>query len=388
MKQYQMAAVLATSLATLTACSSGGDGVAKPAVSPVVTPSPTPVVTPTPTPTTPTPSPAVTPAPATPAPVTPTPVTPTPVTPTPVTPVTPTPVTPTPVTPVTPTPVTPTPVTPPPVATAPVTPPPATPSGTVKVIEMSAFEKEKYPLWAKDKHGLHHLIDAQIDGKRVSDPRIDINKLSNGLHTFDTLVRYQSDQLGVGADKLSWLNEGPVRIYKQPNSVIIGRGWDRTGHSNTVSGDVTWWDMDHGLTMEYMYGTPLAQQKLSSGVGARTFHYTGTAFDHDSEGTFDYTIDFYRQRGDGTILLDGHTITLGYEPITNQVLSSFNNDVYVLEGFGVFAGGVSSTDPDWNGKSYQLVIFGENAEEVAGYIDVDEKGGTGDFDILFGGSRK
>lgn len=352
MKQYQMAAVLATSLATLTACSSGGDGVAKPAVSPVVTPSPTPVVTPTPTPTTPTPSPVV----ATPVPTTPTPVTP---------------------------------VTPPPVATAPVTPPPATPSGTVKVIEPPPFEKEKYPLWSEFevRHGWH-LIDAHIDGKRVSDPRIDINKLSNGLHTVDTLVRYQSDQLGVGADKPSWLHEAPVRIYKQPNSVIIGRGWDRTGHSNTVSGDVTWWDMDHGLTMEYMYGTPLAQQKLSSGVGARTFHYTGTAFDHDSEGTFNYTIDFYRQRGDGTILLDGHTITLGYEPITNQVLSSFNNDVYVLEGFGVFAGGVSSTDPDWNGKSYQLVIFGENAEEVAGYIDVDEKGGTGDFDILFGGSRK
>lgn len=352
MKQYQMAAVLATSLATLMACSSGGDGVAKPAVSPVVTPSPTPVVTPTPTPTTPTPSPVV-------ATLVPTPVTPTPVTP----------------------------VTPPPVATAPVTPPPATPSGTVKVIEMSAFEKEKYPLWAKDKHGLHHLIDAQIDGKRVSDPRIDINKLSNGLHTFDTLVRYQSDQLGVGADKLSWLNEGPVRIYKQPNSVIIGRDWDRSGHSNTVSGDVTWWDMDGGLTMEYMYGNPTSNEAISN-MGGAIFNYTGKAFDHDSEGEFSYEIDFFHGWGNGKIELDGHTITLEVARIGNDVFSDFN-DAYTFDGSGVRVGRVSGTySHNLNERWYTLGIFGENAEEVAGYIDIIQEDGSGDNDILFGGSRK
>lgn len=372
MKQYQMAAVLATSLATLTACSSGGDGVAKPAVSPVVTPSPTPVVTPTPTPTTPTPSPVV----ATPVPTTPTPVTP-------ATPVTPTPVTPT---PVTPTPVTP--VTPPPVATAPVTPPPATPSGTVKVIEPPPFEKEKYPLWSEFevRHGWH-LIDAQIDGKRVSDPRIDINKLSNGLHTVDTLVRYQSDQIGVGADKPSWLHEAPARIYKQPNSVIIGRDWDRSGHSNTVSGDVTWVNMDGGLTMEYMYGNPTSNEAISN-MGGAIFNYTGKAFDHDSEGEFSYEIDFFHGWGNGKIELDGHTITLEVARIGNDVFTDFN-DAYTFDGSGVRVGRVSGTySHNLNERWYTLGIFGENAEEVAGYIDIIQEDGSGDNDILFGGSRK
>lgn len=370
MKQYQMAAVLATSLATLTACSSGGDGVAKPAVSPVVTPSPTPVVTPTPTPTTttPTPSPVVaTPVPTTPTPVAPTPVTPTPVTPTPVTPVTPTP------------------VTPPPVATAPVTPPPATPSGTVKVIEPPPFEKEKYPLWSEFevRHGWH-LIDAQIDGKRVSDPRIDINKLSNGLHTVDTVVRYQ---LEVGADKPSWLAEGPVRIYKQPNSVIIGRDWERSGHSNTVSGDVTWVNMDRGLTMEYMYGNPTSNEAISN-MGGAIFNYTGKAFDHDSEGEFSYEIDFSHGWGNGKIELDGHTITLEVARIGNDVFTDFN-DAYTFDGSGVRVGRVSGTySHNLNERWYTLGIFGENAEEVAGYIDIIQEDGSGDNNILFGGSRK
>lgn len=355
MKQYQMAAVLATSLATLTACSSGGDGVAKPAVSPVVTPSPTPVVTPTPTPTTPTPSPAVTPTPVTPTPVTPTPVTP---------------------------------VTPPPVATAPVTPPPATPSGAVKVIELPPFEKEKYPLWSEfeEKYGWR-LIDAQIDGKRVSDPRIDINKLSNGLHTVDTLIRRQSDQFGVGADKTSWLKEGPVRIYKQPNSVIIGRGWDRSGHSATVSGDVTWINMDNGLTMEYMYGNPTSDEAISNMSGA-IFNYTGKAFDHDSEGEFSYEIDFLHRWGNGKIELDGHTITLEVARIGNDVFSDFN-DTHTFDGVGVRVGRVSGTySNNLNERWYTLGIFGENAEEVAGYIDIIQEEGSGDNNILFGGSRK
>lgn len=358
MKQYQMAAVLATSLATLTACSSGGGGSssASPAASPVVTPSPTPMVTPTPTPTTPTPSPVV----ATPVPTTPTPVTPTPVTP----------------------------VTPPPVATAPVAPPPATPSGTVKVIEPPPFEKEKYPLWSEFevRHGWR-LIDAQIDGKRVSDPRIDINKLSNGLHTVDTLVRYQSDQLGVGADKPSWLHEAPVRIYKQPNSVIIGRDWDRSGHSATVSGDVTWWDMDGGLTMEYMYGNPTSSEAISN-MGGAIFNYTGKAFDHDSEGEFSYEIDFFHGWGNGKIELDGHTITLEVARIGNDVVSDFN-DAYTFDGSGVRVGRVSGTySHNLNERWYTLGIFGENAEEVAGYIDIIQEDGSGDNDILFGGSRK
>lgn len=244
------------------------------------------------------------------------------------------------------------------------------------------FDPYHYPIWSQEKYEnfgvtatLHSLT---VNGAVAGSTTIDLKKLTNGLHTYKTVTDYKSNV------SLSTKDTEIIRIYKQPNSIVIGRGV-----THYKVGDTTFpTDKAHGLDMQYMVGN--ATTKLPE-YGAGTYHYTGKAFDRDSEGSFKYQINFDNKQGEGEITLDGHTITLlPYIIDGNPLLSVYHlgTDADVtFKGFGIL-GGVKSTDPNWKGEYYKLGIFGNNAQEVAGYIGVTDGTAGNNNDILFGGSTK
>lgn len=252
------------------------------------------------------------------------------------------------------------------------TPPPVT----------KGFDPYYYPIWSQEKHenfgGTATLHGLTVNGSAADSTTIDLKKLSNGLHTYKTVTDYKSSQA------LSTKDTEIIRIYKQPNSIVIGRGV-----THYKVGDTTFpTDKAHGLEMQYMVGN--ATTKLPE-YGAGTYHYTGKAFDRDSEGSFKYQINFDNKQGEGEIKLDGHTITLlPYIIDGNPLLSVYHLGTdadTTFKGFGIL-GGVKSTDPNWKGEYYKLGIFGNNAQEVAGHIGVTDGIAGNDNDILFGGSTK
>lgn len=166
-----------------------------------------------------------------------------------------------------------------------------------------------------------------IDGQK-SDANLNFSKLSVGLH---------NKQFELHKDGELFAN-GKLRIYRQPNSVVVGTktATDKFFYFNDIGGNAT---------------------KTLPTTG--TYQYKGHAFTGDSQGDFNYSIDFSSKTGQGSLSLNNKTVNLPNGSIhqakylgRGHALPKFNG--YIIKG--------SSLEVD-----YELGIFGNQAEEVAGY---------------------
>ena len=135
----------------------------------------------------------------------------------------------------------------------------------------------------------------------------------------------------------------------------------------------------------YMDGQPT--KTLPS---AGSFNYKGVAFTEKEQGNLNYTINFDTKKGAGSISGINQTgnITLHESDIVKvQGGEAFkNNSAFIYGGkkdvYGVLNGAATA---EKQGKaSYELGIFGPNADEVAGAVFQEHDEGT----VGFGGKKQ
>lgn len=176
-----------------------------------------------------------------------------------------------------------------------------------------------------------------VNGKSADD--IELGKLPLGLsnHTVD----YQGSVKGSNQP----LNiKETLRIYHQPNSVVIAdrlQDFDFDGKSQK------------GFPIFRVQGN--YTKTLPTAV---TFNYVGKSFDQDSEGSFNYAIDFGNKTGKGSLTLDGKTTALGQANIVSGAAKDGSDAKYAIEGIASGA---------YEGR-YGVGIFGDNAQEIAGFV--------------------
>lgn len=239
-----------------------------------------------------------------------------------------------------------------------------TPSATNNKLQGS------YPIFKADgiKRETHasSLSNVKItDNGQTIGTELDFATLPQGLSTHNLQTNLDANTGGQTTKVL--INE-KLRIYKQPNSVIIGSQFaGATVGSHHESGD-------DNVTWDYLGGN--STKTLPT---AGTFNYVGKAFNENSEGSFEYAIDFGTKTGQGKIAVNGKNLTLEKSTLGQKVIKADPKDHSELsyEGFGI-QGTVSG---DSQGI-YKLGVFGDNAEEVAGYTHT----GVGNFG--FGGAKK
>lgn len=206
-----------------------------------------------------------------------------------------------------------------------------------------------------------------VDGEPSEDGKLDLSTFDYGLSSptlevaITALIEDEEHEI-TSADGL--------RIYKQPNSIVLGR----QSLGAVIEGPK--------LTQEYTGNTKLTLE-LFGGNGTKTlpttglYSYVGTSFDHDSEGSFEYNINFDTKTGNGHVGLDGKTILLQESEI-KKIRVDNPSDGTTFEGFGIRG---AAAGGDFSGR-YDLGIFGDNAEEVAGVV------GNDDTLIGFGGTKQ
>lgn len=267
--------------------------------------------------------------------------------------------------------------TPPSTATPTVNPSPiVNPSPTVNTSPTQTTSTSKvtgtYDLWSQE-----YIDDSkkELGASAISTPAVTINgaahgttlelaKLAQGLNNLT--VNLTSNATIGGQAHTVKVNE-TYRVYHQPNSVVLGRKFDGA----TVSGA----NLNKTFSPDFELDAAGIRGNATKALPTTgVFNYNGKSFDHDSEGSFDYAIDFAKKTGKGNIALDGKSITLNESVVGN--IAQRNGNMVNFQGFGV-RGQTSGI----NG-SYTLGIFGDNAEEVAGFMD-----GQGTT-IGFGGIKK
>lgn len=206
-----------------------------------------------------------------------------------------------------------------------------------------------------------------VEGEPSEDGKLDLSTFDYGLSkptlevSIIALIEDEEHEI-TSADAL--------RIYKQPNSIILGR----QSLGAVIEGPK--------LTQEYTGNNKLTLE-LFGGNGTKTlpttgiYNYIGTSFDHDSEGSFEYNVNFDTKTGNGHIGLDSKTILLEEAEI-KKIRVDNPSDGTTFEGFGIRG---TATGNSFNGR-YDLGIFGDEAEELAGVV------GNDDTLIGFGGTKQ
>lgn len=241
-------------------------------------------------------------------------------------------------------------------------------SNTTTTPSATAQFQTKYELSADDdtrKTLKQHLNinDFSLDDTTANGvPTKSLSQFPQGLST--QVVRYA----GIVKDNNKPIvAQNTLRIYQQPNSVVIGL------KSNGVQYDGKSYFENAPFGLELMDGNPTKTLPT-----AGTFNYVGKAFNENSEGSFNYAIDFGAKTGQGSFNLNGKSAKLDKSAINPHVQIHSKKQNKSVQAFGI-AGTISG---DYQGK-YGLVIFGDHAEEVLGGAEA-ENGSP----IIFGGSKQ
>lgn len=187
----------------------------------------------------------------------------------------------------------------------------------------------------------------------ITGETLDLTKLPAGLSTHD--FAYSANATINGTNQVVKLNNF-IRIYKQPNSVVLGDQFKGVSIGGQVVGKATRFQVErlNGNTTKTL---PTAGK----------FNYSGTSFNDTTEGSFSYAIDFGAKTGQGSLTLGNKKATLDQSAITSLNIQpqERENDRSRIpyQGFGL-QGNVSG---DMTGR-YTLGIFGDNAQEVAGHV--------------------
>lgn len=210
-------------------------------------------------------------------------------------------------------------------------------------------------------------ITITVDGKAQN--TIDLASLPNGVS--NRTVSYSANFIANNQAHIETLS-ATIRTLKQPNSVVLGfvdKGGRTTGGSINLT-----YPASNIAEIDYISGN--ATKTLPN---SGTVNYVGKSFDNDSEGSFNYNINFGTKIGQGQVNIDGKTANLHATRI--GTLTKQEDDQMVFSGYGIGDGRVSGGIVG----EYTLGIFGNNAEEVAGYIDNANDHQT---DVGFAGSKQ
>lgn len=169
-----------------------------------------------------------------------------------------------------------------------------------------------------------------------------------------------------------------LRLYKSPNSVVLGR--QVTGGYFSDGTTTQTLARQEDLHVDTIKGTSFDAGQIGS-LNNQTFNYRGTAFNAYGTGTLNYEINFGTRKGSGSIVSSQGNVDLKEGDIRNDIYHT-NRDGTTIKMTGI-AGVAEFNDPDVKDGAYKLGIFGSEATEIAGYITQD-----GVNTIGFGGVKQ
>jgi len=216
----------------------------------------------------------------------------------------------------------------------------------------------------------------RIDGQTVSGSGYDLSSLESGLLAEKPWeINYTLQDNGAS---LPGAAKGNLRIYNQPYSLVMG--W-------TASEDSAGWiaesdELNHARVFAGadILGLPTTEASVNtlSNVSAT---YTGRAFTPTDEGNLNYTVNFGKRTGEGSITGIAQTGRI-------DLLKADIGLVASAATVGIAGNAQLANGPSQGAFHYALGFFGPGAEEIVGEIY-----GNGlvpddqNVEVLFGGAR-
>ena len=162
---------------------------------------------------------------------------------------------------------------------------------------------------------------------------------------------------------------GELLIYKQNYSVVAGR---HPAGGKYPDGSIR--PVDTKFEVNTIQGTHTTEDKLPTGK----IRYEGLAFagGDDRNGKLDYTIDFGRKTGEGSIT--------GLKGVNKVMLE--NHRLHARPDGTVGVDGGSAVSNGLTDGRYDLTLYGPQADELAGSAYFSNGGNS--KQIGFGGSQK
>ena len=216
----------------------------------------------------------------------------------------------------------------------------------------------------------------KINGKTYTDGDIDYATLGNGLKRVDVV---ETASANINGQTHNVTRNSKLHLYQQPYSIVT--------FMQTTGGQVGSLGKIEKGEFKSSYFLGQATETLPS---AGSFNYKGVAFTEKEQGNLNYTINFDTKKGAGSISGINQTgnITLHESDIVKvQDGVAFKNNSAFTYGekkdvYGVLNG--AATTEKQGVASYELGIFGPNADEVAGAVFQEHDEGT----VGFGGKKQ
>lgn len=200
---------------------------------------------------------------------------------------------------------------------------------------------------------------------------INLKDLGAGLKTVD--VTEQATVTASGAT-FNVARQNKAHLYQQEHSVVAGFVHKKTTITGSGMNEVIPYNRDDYIT--HFGGTPT--KTLPADITAT---YKGKAFsevdDQRVDGDLVYNVNFGAKTGSGTITSGFGDISLNEGSIQSLSYTS-QLDKSELSGHGITG---TATSTQLGRGNYQLGFFGDNAEEIAGAVEIAE------HDVGFGGKR-
>ena len=193
---------------------------------------------------------------------------------------------------------------------------------------------------------------------------IDFATLGNGLKRVDVT---ETATANINGQNHKVTRTSKLHLYQQPYSIVT---FTRvTGGQVGNLGKIEKGEFDSYYTLG---------QSTKTLPSAGSFNYKGVAFNENERGNLDYTINFDTKMGSGSIsgLNETGKITLHESNIVKR-----DYDTEEFSHYGVVEG--KATLEKQGNATYDLGIFGPNANEIAGIVT------KGDKDLVgFGGQKQ
>ena len=205
----------------------------------------------------------------------------------------------------------------------------------------------------------------KINGKTYTDGDIDYATLGNGLKRVDVV---ETASANINGQTHNVTRNSKLHLYQQPYSIVT--------FMQTTGGQVGSLGKIEKGEFKSSYFLGQATETLPS---AGSFNYKGVAFNEKEQGKLDYTINFDTKKGAGSIsgLNQTGKITLHESNITKIWDDGFEKYTH----YGVEDG--KATSEKQGNVTYDLGIFGPNADEVSGMVSQGNKDLAG-----FGGKKQ
>jgi len=196
-------------------------------------------------------------------------------------------------------------------------------------------------------------------------------ELPNGLS--DLAIIQTHEKTDNKDNELPTTYSGTLLVYQQPYSVITGVTWI-DGSGPEYNADNLRLFHDRG---SFGFSTPVPA--LSALVAQKEiFNYTGVAFDRAQPATLNYTMDFGKREGQGSIT------TLDRTGPIDLKAAQLNSD-WVIKGDARLVD-ISASQQD---AKYELYFYGPRAEEVVGKVyDTSIHDSLDNSDIIFAGEKR